>query len=82
MKTVFISCSQKKDSALLLFFNPGVLFYLARMGRYVRRSAFSGKKYTRILVPSHLSCLPTSFSSSSRCLKEDCSGDGWRKKHT
>ena len=45
MKTVFISCSQKKDSALLLF-------YLARMGRYVRRSAFSGKKYTRILVPS------------------------------
>lgn len=43
-----------ENAALLLFFNLGVLFYLARMGRFIRKLAFSGKKYTRILVPSFL----------------------------
>lgn len=41
-----------ENAALLLFFNLGVLFYLARMGRNIRKGAFSGKKYTRILIPS------------------------------
>ena len=42
------------NAALLLFFNAGVLFYLARMGMAIRRGAACGKKYTRILVPSFL----------------------------
>ena len=41
-----------ENAALLLFFNLGVLFYLARMGRCIRRRSFSGKRYTRILIPS------------------------------
>ncbi len=41
-----------ENAALLLFFNLGVLFYLARMGRHIRKGSFSGKKYTRILLPS------------------------------
>ena len=43
-----------ENAALLLFFNSGVLVYLARMGSAIRRRAFFGKKYTRILVPSFL----------------------------
>ena len=43
-----------ENAALLVYFNLGVLFYLARMGRYIRKGAFSGKKYTRILIPSFL----------------------------
>ena len=43
-----------ENAALLLFFNLGVLFYLARMGRHIRKGTESGKKYTRILVPSFL----------------------------
>ncbi|MBO4885392.1 MAG: hypothetical protein J5602_08775 [Clostridia bacterium] len=41
-----------ENAALLLYFNLGVLFYLARMGFSIRRRAFAGKKYTRILIPS------------------------------
>ena len=41
-----------ENAALLLFFNLGVLFFLARMGHFIRRKAFSGKKYTRIMIPS------------------------------
>ena len=37
---------------ILLYFNLGVLFYLARMGGAIRRGVSSGKKYTRLLVPS------------------------------
>ena len=43
-----------ENAALLLFFNAGVLFYLARMGSAIRRQAFFGKKYTRILIPSFI----------------------------
>ena len=43
------------ESALyLLFFNAGLLVYLARMGHFIRKGACAGKKYTRILVPSFL----------------------------
>ena len=41
-------------STILLYFNLGVLFFLARMGRYIRRAESSGKKYTRILIPSFI----------------------------
>lgn len=40
------------NALLLLYFNLGVLFYLARMGSSIRRGATCGKKYTRILIPS------------------------------
>ena len=41
-----------ENALILLFFNLGVLFYLARMGSAIRKHAAFGKKYTRILVPS------------------------------
>ena len=41
-----------KNALLLLYFNLGVLFYLARMGSSIRKGAACGKKYTRILIPS------------------------------
>jgi len=41
-----------ENVALLLYFNLGVLFYLARMGSAIRKGAACGKKYTRILIPS------------------------------
>ena len=41
-----------ENAALLLFFNLGVLYYLARMGRHIREASYSGEKYTRILLPS------------------------------
>ena len=43
-----------ENAALLLYFNLGVLFYLARMGRHIRKGTDSGKKYTRILIPSFI----------------------------
>lgn len=41
-----------ENAALLLFFNLGVLFYLARMGSAIRKGETCGKRYTRILIPS------------------------------
>ena len=49
-KDAWISFGQ--NAALLLYFNLGVLFYLVRMGASIRKRAFFGKKYTRILIPS------------------------------
>ncbi len=49
-RSTWISFGQ--NAALLLFFNIGVLYYLARMGLYIRKGTFSGKKYTRIMIPS------------------------------
>ena len=43
-----------ESAAFLLFFNLGVLFYLGRMGAFIRKGACSGKKYTRIMVPSFI----------------------------
>ncbi len=43
-----------ENAALLLFFNLGVLFFLARMGSRIRKGTCAGKRYTRILVPSFL----------------------------
>ena len=42
------------SALILLYFNLGVLFYLAQMGAAVRRGRALGKKYTRILIPSFL----------------------------
>lgn len=43
-----------ENTALLLYFNLGVLFYLAGMGSAIRKGSFFGKKYTRILIPSFI----------------------------
>ena len=43
-----------ENAALLLYFNLGVLLYTIRMGTHIRRGTFSGKKYTRILIPSFI----------------------------
>ena len=51
-KDAWISFAE--NTALLLYFNLGVLFYLGRMGRHIRQNTFSGKKYTRILIPSFI----------------------------
>ena len=43
-----------ENAALLLYFNLGVLFYLVRMGSFISKGTASGKKYTRILIPSFI----------------------------
>ena len=43
-----------ESALLLLFFNLGLLFYLARMGSYIRMGIDAGKKYTRLLIPSFI----------------------------
>ncbi len=43
-----------ENAALLLYFNLGVLFCLAGMGRAIRKGALFGKHYTRILIPSFI----------------------------
>ena len=51
-KDAWISFAE--NAALLLYFNLGVLYYLIRMGSHIRKGTFSGKKYTRILIPSFI----------------------------
>ena len=41
-----------EHAALLLYFNLGVLFYLAGMGAAIGKGGVYRKKYTRILIPS------------------------------
>ena len=43
-----------QNTAIILFLNLGVLFYIGRMGHFIRKGAYAGKKYTRIMVPSFL----------------------------
>ena len=43
-----------ENAAILLYLNLGVLIYLARMGRFIGKRAYAGKKYTRILIPSFI----------------------------
>jgi hypothetical protein len=43
-----------QNALLLLFFNSGVLFYLAGMGAAIRKGECFGKKYTRIMIPSFI----------------------------
>ena len=43
-----------ENTALLLYFNLGVLFYLSGMGRAIGKETAFGKKYTRILIPSFI----------------------------
>lgn len=43
-----------ENALLLLYFNLGVLFYLAGMGGAIGKRSFFGKKYTRILIPSFI----------------------------
>ena len=51
-KAAWVSFAE--NAALLLYFNLGVLYYFIRMGRHIRTGTFSGKKYTRILIPSFI----------------------------
>ena len=51
-KSAWVSFGE--NAALLLYFNLGVLFYLARMGSAIRKNTCAGKKYTRILIPSFI----------------------------
>ena len=41
-----------ESALLLLYFNLGVIFFLARMGGHIRKGTDAGKRYTRILIPS------------------------------
>ena len=41
-----------ENMLILLFLNSGVLLYLFQMAKAVRQGTFSGKKYTRIMLPS------------------------------
>ena len=41
-----------ENALLLVYFNLGVLVYLAGMGRAINRGEAFGKRYTRILIPS------------------------------
>ena len=41
-----------ESAGVLVFLNLGVLFYLGRQGVHIRRGSASGKKYTRIMLPS------------------------------
>ena len=43
-----------KNVLWLLYLNLGVLFFLIRMGRAVRKREEAGNRYTRILVPSFI----------------------------
>ena len=51
-KEVWLSFAE--SAALLVYFNLGVLFCLAGMGKAIGKGASSGNRYTRILVPSFL----------------------------
>ena len=41
-----------ENTAIVLFLNLGVLFYLIRMGLCIQKGACCGKKYTRAMLPS------------------------------
>ena len=49
-KDLWISFGE--NALILLYFNLGVLFYFALMGRAISKGAYFEKKYTRILIPS------------------------------
>ena len=51
-KEAWISFAE--STAILLYFNLGVLFYLSGMGRAIRKGMAFGKKYTRILILSFI----------------------------
>ena len=71
-----------ENAALLLFFNLGVLAYLARMGRFIRKGAYSGKKYTRILVPSFIFILFADIFFIIVSVLEGGIFRGWLEKKT
>ena len=77
-KEAWISFAE--NAALLLVFNLGVLYYLIRMGLHIRRGTFSGRKYTRILVPSFLFILFADIFFISCSLLEGGLFRGWLAK--
>ena len=66
-----------KNVLWLLYLNLGVLFYLIRMGRAVRKERRRGSGTpVSWSLPSSLSSSPTSSLKFFRSLKAGCSGDG------
>lgn len=43
-----------ENTAIILYLSLGVLLYIGRLGRSIRKGTCAGKKYTRILIPSFL----------------------------
>ena len=73
-----------QNTAIILFLNLGVLFYLVRMGHFIRKGAYSGKKYTRIMLPSFIFILFADIFFFLASLFEGGLFRGWlaRKKET
>ena len=69
-----------ENATLLLYFNLGVVFYLARMGSYIRKGTAAGKKYTRILIPSFIFILFADFFFIITSLFEGGLFRGWLAK--
>jgi hypothetical protein len=71
-----------ENAALLLYFNSGVLYYLARMGAFIRKLFFCGKKYTRIMIPSFVFILFADIFFVIVSLIEGGLFRGWLAKKT
>ncbi len=69
-----------ENAGLLLFFNLGVLYMLIRMGFHIRKGTFSGKKYTRILLPSFVFILFADLFFLVRSFFEGGLFRGWLAK--
>ena len=77
-KEAWISFAE--NAALLLYFNLGVLFYLAGMGRAIGKGTYFGKKYTRILIPSFVFILFADIFFITASVLEGGIFRGWLKK--
>ena len=77
-KEAWISFAE--NAALLLYFNLGVLFYLAGMGRAIGKGTYFGKKYTRILIPSFVFILFADIFFIIASVLEGGIFRGWLKK--
>ena len=73
-----------ESAALLVFFNLGVLFFLGRQGAHIRRGTASGKKYTRIMLPSFVFIIFADIFFTIVSILEGGAFRGWfaRKKYS
>ncbi len=69
-----------ENAALLLYFNLGVLFYLAGMGRAIGKGKCFGKRYTRILIPSFVFILFADIFFIITSVLEGGIFKGWRAR--
>lgn len=70
------------NALILLFFNMGVLFFLARMGSAIRKGIFWGKHYTRILLPSFVFVIFANIFFVIISVIQGGIFRGWLKRHT